>query len=57
MNDVQVMQQLLEKLQVPIEQRSELCAYTLLAMAGIKRNTSWIKATNEWIRMSNVAFK
>ena len=48
------MQDLLAKLKVPAKQQTELCAYTLLAMAGIKRKTSWNKASNEWVRIHDI---
>ena len=54
MDNVKKMQAILAKLQVPVKQQSEICAYTLLAMAGIKKNTSWSSATNEWIRIHDI---
>lgn len=54
MDNVDKMQKLLAILQVPLKQQGELCAYTLLAMAGIKRSTSWSSATNEWIRIHDI---
>ena len=48
------MQDLLAKLKVPAKQQTELCAYTLLAMAGIKKKTSWNKASNEWVRIHDI---
>lgn len=54
MDNLKKMQDLLVKLQVPVKQQAELCAYTLLAMAGIKKKTSWSKATNEWVRVHDI---
>lgn len=47
MDNVKKMQAILAKLQVPVKQQGEICAYTLLAMANIKKSTSWSSATNE----------
>lgn len=54
MDNVAKMQAVLAILQVPLKQQGELCAYTLLAMAGIKKSTSWSSATNEWIRIHDI---
>lgn len=54
MDNLKKMQDLLVKLQVPAKQQAELCAYTLLAMAGIKKKNSWNKATNEWVRIHDI---
>jgi hypothetical protein len=54
MNNLKKMQGFLAKLKVPTKQQTELCAYTLLAMAGIKKNTSWSNATNEWVRIHEI---
>lgn len=54
MNNLEKMQGLLAKLKVPTKQQTELCAYTLLAMAGIKKKTSWNKASNEWVRIHDI---
>lgn len=54
MNNLEKMQGLLAKLKVPAKQQTELCAYTLLAMAGIKKKTSWNKASNEWVRVHDI---
>ena len=54
MDNVKKMQAILAKLQVPVKQQGDICAYTLLAMAGIKKTTSWSSATNEWIRIHDI---
>ena len=54
MNNLEKMQGLLAKLKVPTKQQTELCAYTLLAMADIKKKTSWNKASNEWVRIHDI---
>ena len=45
---------ILKDLQVPQKQLSDICCYTLLAMAGIKKKDSWENATNDWIRIHEV---
>ena len=45
---------ILSSLQVPQMQQSDMCCYTLLAMAGIKRRDKWETATNEWIRIHDI---
>ena len=45
---------LLQQMQVPIRQQSDICCYTLLAMACIKHNSLWSEATNEWIRIHDI---
>ena len=54
MDNVKKMQTILAKMQVPVKQQGDICAYTLLAMAGIKKSTSWSSATNEWIRIHDI---
>lgn len=45
---------ILSALNVPLKQQSEICCYTLLAMAGIRERTKWADAKNEWIRIHDV---
>ena len=45
---------ILEELQVPNKQQSDLCCFAILAMAGIKENDQWSDATNNWIRIHDV---
>ena len=45
---------ILQALQVPDQQRSDLCCYVLLAMAGIGQDDKWVKATNSWMRIHDV---
>lgn len=46
--------ELLKELNVPQSQRSDLCCYTLLAMANVKVETSWNEASNDWIRIHDI---
>lgn len=44
----------LEAIGMPKNQQSNLCCYTLLAMANIVPESSWDKASNEWIRIHDI---
>ena len=44
----------LEKIGMPKAQQSDICALSLLAMAGIKPNDEWKDASNEWIRIHDI---
>lgn len=44
----------LQSLDVPVRQQGDLCALTLLAMAGIKPDFEFSKATNHWVRIHDV---
>ena len=54
MNKLDEAKNILESLQVPERQQSELCCYTLLALAGIKKRSNWSNATNDWVRIHDV---
>ena len=44
----------LEDIGMPKAQRSDICALSLLAMAGIKSDDEWKKASNEWMRIHDI---
>ena len=44
----------LKMLGMPKAQQADICCYVLLAMAGIKRDTAWSDARNEWIRIHDI---
>lgn len=44
----------LEIIGMPKAQQSDLCCYVILAMAGIKPDTPWSQATNEWIGIHDI---
>ncbi|MDR1508474.1 MAG: hypothetical protein LBS53_02415 [Synergistaceae bacterium] len=44
----------LSSLEMPSAQRSDVCCYALLAMAGVGENDSWADATNNWIRIHDI---
>jgi hypothetical protein len=46
--------ELLKMLGMPKTQQADICCYVLLAMAGIKPDTLWKDAGNEWIRIHDI---
>ena len=44
----------LENIGMPKAQQSDICALSLLAMAGIKPSDEWKEASNEWIRIHDI---
>lgn len=39
---------------MPKAQQANICALSILAMAGIKPDDDWKDATSEWIRMHDI---
>ncbi len=39
---------------MPKAQQTDICCYSLLAMAGVTPTTAWIDATSEWIRIHDI---
>jgi hypothetical protein len=54
MDKLDHIKELLERIGMPTAQQSPLCCLTLLAMADVKKNGSFIDATNEWIRIHDI---
>ena len=54
MSKLEEAKRILRELKVPLKQQSDLCGYVILAMADIKKNDKWAKATNKWIRIHEV---
>jgi hypothetical protein len=54
MDKLDTMKSLLAQLDMPVQQQGRLCALTLLAMAGLKPETPWSEASNEWIRIHDI---
>lgn len=54
MSKLEEAKNILNELKVPLKQQSDLCGYVILAMADIKKNDKWTKATNKWIRIHEV---
>lgn len=45
---IQEAKNILKQIGMPLKQQNEICAYTLLALAGIFPNSSWSEADNQW---------
>ena len=54
MSKIEEARALLTDLNVPRKQQSDICCLSLLALAGIKEEDSWSKATNEWNRIHDI---
>lgn len=54
MDKLESAKSLLGSIGMPLQQQSTLCCLTLLAMAGLKEDTPWREATNEWIRIHDI---
>ena len=44
----------LQVIGMPKAQLADICCLSLLAMAGVKEDTPWSQATNEWIRIHDI---
>lgn len=54
MDKIDEARELLKMFGMPKAQQADICCYVLLAMAGIKRDTEWAEAGNEWIRIHDM---
>lgn len=54
MRKIEEARTILQELQVPVKQQSDLCCYVLLAMSGIGKHDKWETASNEWIRIHDI---
>lgn len=54
MDKLETARLLLKQIGMPTKQQSRMCALTLLAMANVRKSTSWSKATNKWIRIHDI---
>ena len=54
MSKIDQTRDLLKQLGVPTRQQSDICCYSLLAMADIKDDDDWSKAGNNWIRIHDI---
>ncbi len=54
MDKIDEAREILKMLGMPKEQQADICCYVLLAMAGIKQDTAWVNAGNEWIRIHDI---
>lgn len=49
-----IVKELLTFMGMPRAQQSDICALTILSMAGIKPNSSWAKASSNWVRIHDI---
>ena len=54
MDKIERVRKLLKDIGLPQHQQSNTCVLTILGMANLKKNTRWIKATNEWTRIHDI---
>lgn len=54
MDKIEEAREFLTMVGMPKAQQTDICCYTLLAMAGIKADMSWKEAKNEWIRIHDI---
>lgn len=54
MKKIEEAKKILQELNVPLAQQSDICCYTLLVMAGLRKKGSWRDATNHWIRIHDI---
>ena len=54
MDKLETAKYLLDKIGMPTQQQSTLCCLTLLAMAGVKKDSQFEDASNNWIRIHDV---
>lgn len=44
----------LRQIGMPVAQQSDICGFTLLAMANLKEGSDWNAATSDWIRIHDI---
>ena len=54
MSKIDQAREILKQLGVPTQQQSDICCYSLLAMAGLKEDDDWESAQNAWIRIHDI---
>lgn len=54
MDKIEQAREILRELKVPARQRSDVCCYSMLAMADIRKDSDWKCATNNWIRIHDI---
>lgn len=54
MDELTLVRKFLEAIGMPKKQQSDVCCYTILAMANITTKDTWEKASNEWIRIHDI---
>lgn len=54
MDKVDALKATLNEVGFPSQMQADVCIYSLLALAGIKRATPWKNATNQWMRIHDI---
>lgn len=54
MSKIDQAREILKQLGVPTQQQSDICCYSLLAMANIKEDGDWREASSGWIRIHDI---
>lgn len=54
MDKVDALKATLNEVGFPSQMQADVCIYSILALAGIKKVTPWKKATNEWMRIHDI---
>ncbi len=54
MDKLEIAKRLLSDIGMPAKQQSVICTLSLLAMANLKKDTPWMDATNQWIRIHDI---
>ena len=54
MDKINKAKQILKAVGLPDRQQTDICALSLLALAGIKKSSAWSAATNEWMRIHDI---
>ncbi len=54
MDKIDEAREILKMLGMPKAQQADICCYVLLAMAGVRQNTTWADAENGWLRIHDM---
>ena len=54
MDKVDALKEILNKVEFPEQMQMNICIYTILALASIKKSTPWKNATNDWLRVHDI---
>ena len=54
MDKVDALKERLNKVEFPEQMQTNICIYTILALANIKKSTPWKNATNDWLRVHDI---
>ncbi len=54
MDKVDALKEILNKVEFPEQMQTNICIYTILALANIKKTTPWKNASNDWLRVHDI---